>query len=308
MNKKFAAFCTNYGMTINGKFAYGKIKGYETNATLIMLDNVAPLRIHISFYATDAQKQTMAAAIRNLALKFFKMEFTAYGLALGFNDFTLGKLLKRLPAVLDSIYAILAENGAQTSEFCPVCGKPLNEESSKKCNIDGCTITIDNDCIETINKVISAENEDFKNAPNNYLKGFAGALIGGLVGVAFSILLYVVGFVSALSAVISIALGTFLYRKFHGKPNKMMIVIVSLTTFVLLAATVPAIYIVASGIEANKVGLSISAIEAFKIVMQDADAARMFYADLALVALFSAIGIGAQIFVLSKQIKRKTNI
>lgn len=306
MNKKFVKFFENYGLTTNGKFAYGTIKGYETNATLIPLDNTAPLRIHISFYATDAQKQAMAAAIRNLALKFFRMEFSTYGLTLGFNGFTLGSLLKRLPEHLDKIYAIISENGALTSEFCPVCGNQLQEENLKKCNIDGYTITIDNDCVNTINTVIDAENEDFNNAPNNYLKGFAGALIGGLVGVALSVVLYIVGFVSALSAVVAIALGAFLYQKFHGKPNKMMIVIVSLTTFVLLAATIPATYIIAAGIKLKDFGFS--AIEAFQFVMEDAEFARAFYTDLALVALFSAIGIGLQIFVLLKRIKRKKNI
>lgn len=308
MNKKFVEFCTNYGMTIQGNIAYGTMNGYETNAKLIMLDNVAPLRIHISFYATDAQKQAIGAAIRNLALKFFRMEFTPYGLILGFNDITLRALLKRLPGVLDSIFAILSENGAKTSEACPVCGNQLDKETAKKCNVDGLTITIDSDCVNTINTVISAENKDFDEAPNNYLKGFCGALIGGLVGVAISVLLYLVGLVSSISAFVSIVLGAFLYQKFHGKPNKGMIVIVTLTTFVLLAATVPAIYIIAAGIAANEIGVSISAIEAFKICMQDDEFARMFYSDLALIVLFTVIGSVFQIITLIKKIKRKKNI
>ena len=137
MNKKYTAFFTGYNMTVNGNFAYGIVNGYETNATAVMLDNVAPLRMHVSFYATDEQKRNIEAAIRNLALKYFIMQFTPYGLALGFNDITINRLLKRLPSVLDSIYAILSENGALKSEYCPVCGKVLEEATLKSSTSKG---------------------------------------------------------------------------------------------------------------------------------------------------------------------------
>lgn len=308
MNKKFTTFFTGYGLEVNGNFAYGNVNGYETNATVVMFDTVAPLRLHISFYATDDQKRNIEASIRNLALKFFSMQFSPYGLSLGFNDMTVKRLLKRLPEVLDKIYGVLAENGALTSEYCPVCGNKLEEETLKKCNVDGYTITLDNDCVNTINTVINEENQDFKNAPNNYLKGFLGAFIGGLAGVAVAVLLYVAGFVSSLSAVISIVLGAFLYEKFHGKPNKMMVVIVSLTTLVMLAATVPAVYIVAAGIAANEASVNISAIDAFNILMLDDEFSRMFYSDLALIILFSVLGTVFEIFVLAKRVKRKKSI
>ena len=295
-------------MTVNGNFAYGTVNGYETNALVLMLDNVAPVRMHISFYATDEQKRNIGNAIRNLALKFFVMQFSPYGLTLGFNDITANRLLKRLPSVLDTLYSIISENGALKREYCPVCGNLLDEANLKKCNIDGYTITIDNDCVNTINTVISAENQDFNNAPNNYLKGFLGALIGGLVGAAVSVALYMAGFVSSISAVISVVLGAFLYQKFHGKPNKVMIVIVSLTTIVLMAVSVLATYLVAAGIAAASEGLDMSALEAFLICMRDAEFASYFYRDLGLILLFSALGIGWEIFMLAKKIKRKRNI
>lgn len=308
MNKKFADFFSSYGLVIKDNLAYGIINGYETNAKVNVLDNVSPLRMHISFYATDDQKRSVESAIRNLALKRFNMQFSPYGLSLGFNDITMNGLLKRLSDILNMIFGILSENKVLKSGFCPVCGNPINESDSKKCNIDGYTITIDNKCVETINSVINAENQDFYNAPNNYFKGFLGALIGGVVGAIVSILLNVLGFVSSLAAIISIVLGTFLYQKFHGKPNKVMIVIVSLTTLVLLAATIPVIYIAVAGIAANNEGLSISAIEAFKICMSNDEFSRLFYVDLALIVFFSAIGTVFEIFVLAKKIKRKTNI
>ena len=309
MNKKFTAFFTSYGMTVNGNFAYGVVRGYETNAMIANMDNVAPLRFHVSFYATDDQKRIIESSIRNLALKYFVMQFTPYGLSFGLRGMTDGSLLKRLPAVLDAIYGILSQGGALNSEYCPVCGNPLDPFGTKKCNIDGYTISLDENCVNTINSVISAENLEFNNAPNNYLRGFVGAFIGALAGAAISILLYLVGFVASISAFVAITLGALLYQKFGGKPNKMMIVIVSLTSMILLAATVPAIYIVASGIAAHAEGVSLPAIEVFRQLMQESEEfARMFYADLALVIFFSILGAGYEIYKLSKKIKRRKNI
>lgn len=308
MNKKLTAFFTSYGMTVNGNFAYGNIHGYETNAVLKTFDTAAPLRIHISCYTTDDKKRIIESLIRNLSLKYFNMAFTSYGLLLALNDITYKRLINRLPALLETIFGILSENGATKSEFCPVCGNPLQESASKKCNIDGMQITIDNDCVEKINSVISAENQDFENAPNNYLKGFLGAFIGGLAGVAISVVLYLVGFISSISAVVAVMLGAFLYEKFQGKRNKMMIVIVAVTSLVMMAATVPCIYITAAGIAAKSEGVSLTAIEAFRICMDDPEFSRMFYCDLALVLLFTALGIGLEIFTLSQKIKRQKNI
>lgn len=84
MNKKFADFFTsNYEMVADGKIVRGTIHGYETNVTTIAVtyDNtVPPLQMHVSFYATDEQKRSIETAIRNLALKFFRMRFTKFGL------------------------------------------------------------------------------------------------------------------------------------------------------------------------------------------------------------------------------------
>lgn len=308
MNKKFTAFFTGYNMSVNGNYAYGTVNGYETNANIAMMDASFPVRIHISFYATDENKRNIESAIRNLALKYFHMEFSPYGLSMGFNDITVNKLLNRLPSVLDTIFAILSSNGALKSDCCPVCGNPINKENSQTRDIDGYKITIDNDCVKAINSVISEENNDFETAPNNYFKGFLGAFIGGLAGAVLSIILNFVGFVSSVSVIVSIVLGTFLYQKFHGKPNKVMILIVSLTSMIMQAATIPAIYIAAAGIAAESKGISMSALEAFKLCMRDSQFSTLFYADLALVLLFSALGTVYEIFVLSKKIKRRKNI
>ncbi|MCM1290161.1 MAG: hypothetical protein NC132_05395 [Corallococcus sp.] len=306
MNKKLAAYLTERGLTVDKNRAYGVFNGFETNVEYRVFDNVTPLYLHFSCYTTDEQKRTVQQELNAAAVKYLKFAFSPYGLELGLNDLTLGKLLKRLDEILNKVCASLKDNGALGVGYCPVCGNALNFDQSKKCTVNGITVSIDNDCVDNINTLISAENKDFEEAPNNYLRGFLGAFIGGLVGVGVAVGFYAAGFISAISAFVAIFLGEFLYRKLGGKPNKMMVVILSVTTFVMMMLAVVAIYLVAAAIGAEKVGMDTFAY--FKLCMQDEEISAAFTRELILTALFSALGCGYEIFMLLKRIKRKSNI
>lgn len=310
MNKKYAAYFTECGMTVNGNRAYGIVSGYEVNVLYQALDTVSPVLLYISCYTTDEQKRAIEAEIRNAAIKFCKTTFSAYGLIVGLNGMTASGLLKRLPDLFNLFFEILGRNGALHSGFCPVCGNELTEENAKKCTvIDGITVTLDGDCVNSINSVITAENVEYEQAPNNYGRGFAGALIGGLVGALIAAALYAVGFIAAISSFVSIVLGTFLYGKFGGKKNKMMVVIVSVTTVVFMLVSVVAIYIIATGLALVGTDAEMGAVEAFVTLMRtEPQFAIGFWGDIILTLVFTALGIGYEIFVLLKKVKRPTQI
>lgn len=219
MNKGFSELFQSYGMTINGNNAYGQIKGFETNVIIRMLDNLSPVTVHVSCYTTSEQKRAIERSLQAAAIKFFRFSFTDFGIKLGFNDITAGKLIKRLPDLLNQIFGTLSEQGALSAKYCPVCGNEMVYESTKKANVDGFSITLSSDCIENLNKSIAEENKDFTEAPNNYLEGFFGALLGGVIGGIIAFILYMVGFVSAISAFVAALLGAYFYKKFHGNPT-----------------------------------------------------------------------------------------
>lgn len=305
MNKKFKELVLGYGMTVNGNFAHGIVKGYETNAAIQVTETYDPVKIHISFYATEEQKRSIDAALTNAAIKRCRVTFSPFGLTLGLNDFTIGGLVKKLPAILDTVYAIISENGALGSDYCPVCGKPFEEGNTKDCNIDGFTIRLDNDCVEKMNSVITAENQQFENAPNNYLKGFAGAVIGGVAGAVCAFILYLIGFISAISAVVSVVLGAFLYEKFGGKPNKMMLLIVAATTVVfMLLSVIITYYMAAAIVSADPEFADYTTWTLFTAVLQTPE----FISDILYALLFSALGVGIEIYYKARKIKRRKNI
>ncbi len=308
MNKKFSSLFESFGMSVIGNIGYGLIQGYETNVALRMLDNVSPVLIQIAFFATPEQKNAIGQTFTNAKIKNFRVTFTDFGMTIGLNDITTNRLIKRMPDLMKFIYQTIQNNGALDSRHCPICGKELKPETSKKIYVNGFAMVLDQDCLTLINKSIETDNKNFEAAPNNYFKGFLGALAGGFVGAVVSVILYMVGFVSALSALVAIVLGVYFYKRFKGKPNKVMIVIVSLTTLVCMAGSVFGIYFSVGVAAAREANLAISGFEAFSLMMQDAEISASFISDLMMTLLFSLVGIGYEIYALAKSVKRPKTI
>lgn len=249
----------------------------------------------------------MKNALDDAKIKRCQFHFTEYGLYVALTDFTLGKLIERLPSLFELFISTISNNGGLTRQYCPMCGKEFCD-NKQELKLDGFSIGIDSDCKDSINAAIEAENKAFEEAPNNYLKGLCGALVGGVIGIVVAIILFNMGFYSSIAAIVSIVVGTLLYKKFGGKPTKMMIVIVSMVTLVFMAISVFLCYFIDAGIAAKEVGLDISAFEAFKIIMDDEEIAGMFRVDMIMVLLFSIIGVVLESVYISKSLKRKQKI
>ena len=162
MNGKLKKYFEGAGLHINGNYAYGMLNNYEINVQVRVLDTVAPVLIHVSCFTTQVQKMQIDAELRAEKIKQLNHQFTPYGITLGLNDFTVGALVKRLDRDLGKIFAIISQNGALGAGYCPVCGNPLDFADSKKANVEGFTISIDNTCVQEINAVIAEDEQEFQ--------------------------------------------------------------------------------------------------------------------------------------------------
>ncbi len=307
MNKKVISLLQQYGLTVTGNTAYGIMQGYETSLRSPSPMEQSAYYIHVNFYATDEKKQEIAAELGRTGIKLTATS-SAYGLTICFPAAFAGTLVKNLPVLFDRLIALLKQNELPGADTCPYDGKPLIEAEKKRCSINGFYVTLNNDCVSSINRQIEEENRAFANAPNNYMQGICGALIGGIVGAACTIALYYIGFVSSLSAIIAVLLGAFLYRKFGGKPNVMMIVIVSVVSLILIGAAFFVSYLIAAGTAAAEAGLHMSALDALLICLDDSEFASAFYSDFAMLFVFTIVGIVIVVISLVRQIKRPKNI
>ncbi len=305
MNKKFAAALEEMGFkNTNGSFTQKK-GGYCISANLLFNGNMSFLCIHVSFYADDTKKNSIVSDIEALKIKMVKVLATPYGVMLQINGMTNKTILTKAKENLDSVLSIIKNYDVLGENYCPVCGEEFGVDDFDYRVIQGMSIKLHKHCIDAINEEIDKEKAEFDSLPNNYLKGFAGALIGGLVGAILTIVIYYTGFISALSSIVAIFLGTFLYQKFQGKPNKMMILIVSLTTFVLIIASIFGVYLFEAGKAAKEAGLNINAFDALKILMKDSEIKNAFTLDLVLTCVFTLVGIGFEVFTVMKAMKDK---
>ena len=305
MNKKLAALLQQYNLTVFENMAYGVIQGYEIS---VRVPNTMEqfCYIHASFYATEDKKNAIAAELAKSKPRP-GAALTAYGLKVAYPVFIMSSLIKNLPVIFQRLTDLLKQYEAPGAEFCPYCGQPLDPANKKRCSIDGFSVTLNADCVGSINKQIDEENRAFANAPNNYLQGICGALVGGVVGAALVIALYFMEYVASISAIIAVMLGAFLYRKFGGKPNAVMIVIVSVISliFILIGYYAAVIIDIISEFSLD-FG---SAVELLNLnLAENPEFSKLFYTNLALLLVFTALGIGVMIFSLVRQIKRPKNI
>lgn len=303
MNKKLENFCKEFGYDVNGQVGYGIVGGYEVNIYLEQ-DYSYPVHVHISTFITDEQKSRVKAELDAKNIKKFNISFDRYGLTLGLNDITLGKLMERLNGIINETIEILKTAETLDFEYCPVCAMRFDETNKKCCVIDGMRITLDNDCVSEINQEIENKNKEFEKQPNNILKGLCGALIGALIGAIITYVLFLLGFVATISGIVAAYLGCFLYKKFGGKPNGYMYAIVSGVSLVFLLCSCLLIYIqVAPGFAENKTG-----IEAFKEAMVVNEFKASFIKDMFMTFVFTALGIVCAIFDEVRKNKRQRGI
>lgn len=312
MHKKYKEYFERQNATISGDKAYGVINGYEVNflgVTPYAENNYGNggVTLHISFYAVDESRRAIENEIKILETKFVRYSFDKFGVQFNVTDWTAGKIADKVGEIINKVSELLNNYNALGSEYCPICGMKLPDNATKR-QVNGMLIAIDDDCVNKLNEIINQENREFEAAPNNYLKGFLGALIGGIAGAIIAILLNIVGFYAGISSFVAFFVGVLLYQKLGGKPNKMMLVIVTVTTFVMMIVAVLSIYIVVAGMAAAEAGLEISAFQAFSVCMEDREFSSLFYVDLAMTLLFTVIGCVAEIVKTARQIKRSKNI
>ena len=307
MNKKLAAALQQHGMTVTGNSAYGTVHGYEMSLRAPSPMEQSAYFLHVSFYASEEKKQEAANEIARFGNKL-RVENSAYGLTITLPQpvFTLNPLIEAIGVLFEKLPALFKQKEIPGADVCPYDGNPMTE-NSKRCVMNGFFVTLNNDCIGSINKAIEEENRLFANAPNNYLQGICGALVGGVVGAALVIALYFMEYVASISAIIAVMLGAFLYRKFGGKPNAVMIVIVSVIShiFILIGYYAAVIIDIISEFSLD-FG---SAVELLNLnLAENPEFSKLFYTNLALLLVFTALGIGVMIFSLVRQIKRPKNI
>ena len=308
MNKHITNVLAKYDFTFNENYGYGHINDYEVNVVNYP-SSIGP-SFFISTYLTQAQKNDFILRVNALKISMLVPQAFDYGVVVMIGAMTGKRFEVKFDDTMAKIMQILDELEAKKKDICPQSGEILNEDS-RTIVVPGSKLKVllSNNAIATINSNIEKSNEVFENAPNNYLKGLGGIAIGALAGVALTILFWYVGFVTTLAPLVSIILGIFLYKKFGGKANWVMILLSFVVTLVFILGAFTLVYAIGAKNACDEAGYTYSLFEALGFCLDFSEEfRRQFYLDLALNAAFILLAEGFSIYGLIKSIKRPKNI
>ena len=304
MANKYLKYFIDKDLTLVDSFTVeDELYGYRITAFSGIGSNPS---LHISFFATEMQHNALERTIKSVTYNRFSYNFDAFGLTLVFND-AINKLMSRIDEIIGPVFDALKANKVKGANYCPICGEELGDNTTKR-KIGFYTVIFHPDCIDAANKRIDEENARFVEQPGNYGMGTLGAIIGGIAGLAVFIVLYLIGVIGALSAFVSVFVGEKMYKKFGGKQNIWMVVILSVTTVVFMLGGMFGTALIESGKIAADAGVSMSNMEAFRIIMTTEEGKEWFTFNMSMTALFTIVGITGEITRWAKMLKRPEKI
>lgn len=309
MNKHIVNALKDYKFTFDKNNGYGFINDYEVNVFNNLMA-VGPVFI-FSTYLSQTKKNDFIIKMNDRKIPLVQTQAFDFGVMVTIGSMTAKSFEKKCNEVLPIILEILESIDAPKKDICPQSGEKLDELDSKTVILPGTKIKIrlSNKAVAVVNNNIDKSNEDYEIAPNNYLKGFAGIFIGALVGVVLTVIFALLGYITALAPLVSIFFGIFLYKKFGGKQNHVMIIMSFLTTLVILLSTLIIMYIIVADKGLAEAGLSYRGINAFFYCIQNIpEFKKLFYIDLALNSFVILLVEGLSIYRLIKMIKRPKNL
>lgn len=229
MNNKVLDCLSHNGFILNKNRAFATIDGYHFNA--VFSGGIMPvLKLHVSFFATLQQQQFIQTTLTNSRIKGMQTRLTDYGIEITFAGVNTAVLTSLLPSVLTFVTATCKNYGALNCNYCPLCGAELAPEEKRVVQVEGIHIALDNKCIDRINDVLAKKYHLGDSQPNNYGKGFLGALLGALIGGVVGLGSSFIGAIPIVAVVLSVCLGMMFYKKFKAKQNNVMFVMVGCLT------------------------------------------------------------------------------
>ena len=247
--------------------------------------------MHLNFFA-DGNVKAQAVRVFHVASNqtMTNVGVSVYGLAATVNGMTANSALKKLTEKLDATITYLNQNEAKGVGYCPCCGEEC--DLLKTIRVNDVYVSLDEKCYNEVAKVAAVEEQQYNEQPNNYLKGFIGAVLGAGIGAVAWIVLYYIGFLSALTAVLAVFLGNYFYVKFGGKANNVKNIIVAGVSLIVLVLACVGIYYVEVGniIAANNLNMT-----PFELIFSNEEIMGLFVSDMAMNVIFTIIGVVAQI-------------
>lgn len=277
---------------------YGIYNGYEVTLHVAQQG----IDLFLNFYGDVQLKRRIATIFQTSgSQKLTNTEPSVFGLHSLINGMTLKSTLAKIKEKLDLTTDYLREQNITGIGYCMNCGK--NEMIVETVRINDVYVTLDSECMSKYEALVQKAEQNFEAQPNNYGKGILGALLGALIGAVSWVVIYLLGFLSAISGILAVFLGDLFYIKFGGKPNKAKTIIVASISLVAILLTCLVFYIYAANLE--MANLNITGVSSLSYILDTPEWKEAFVHDMVMNTVFTVIGVVAQFFSTKK--KDQTN-
>ncbi|MDE5546839.1 MAG: hypothetical protein K2I88_05190 [Anaeroplasmataceae bacterium] len=308
MNKKLITFLTENNFTIESESAYSYVNEYQVSISQERTQNALyggmSTIIQVFSHLEAEQLPSIQAFIKEnkRTMHLIRYEVTELGVCIAvMNHFdTLMDTIQRITNYLNS-------QNTKNKEYCPITGEVLDEATKRKLYYNDFIVFLNEGSVELLNAQIEKAEQDFQNAPNNYLKGTLGAIVGGALGaIVWVVLGALAGVMSGWIAFLIAILAGLGYDKMKGKATNMKFVIAAIVTLCYVVISMLLVYILIvksvmaeNGLEGNPLTVL------FELIELDDEIKSGFITDMILAVVFGAIGVFFSYFQMKKTLHKK---
>ncbi|MDE5856278.1 MAG: hypothetical protein K2H06_04430, partial [Anaeroplasmataceae bacterium] len=179
MNKKLITFLTENNFTIESESSYAYVDEYQISISQERTQNALyggmSTTIQVFSHLEAEQMTTIQTFLKEnkRSMHVIRYEVTELGVCVAIMNHydTLMDTIKRITQFLNLQNT---KNGA----YCPITGDALDEATKRKLYYNNFVVFLNEASVELLNAQIEKAEQDFQNAPNNYLKGTLGAIVG----------------------------------------------------------------------------------------------------------------------------------
>ncbi|MDE7095487.1 MAG: hypothetical protein K2O23_03280 [Anaeroplasmataceae bacterium] len=308
MNKKLIEFLTENNFTIEENGAYDYINDFQVAVSQDRVENALyggmATVVHVFSHLEPEQATSLQAYLKEhkKELNITKYDVTGVGVCFA--------VLKHFDTLMDTIKQVtnqMLELNAKNKEYCPITGEALDEATKRKLYYNNFIVFLNEASVELLNQEIEQAEQEFQNAPNNYLKGALGAIVGGLLGaIVWVVVGAFFGIMSGWIAFLIAFLAGLGYDKMKGKATNMKFIISAIVTLCYVVLSMLLIYVLIAKVQMAEDGLEGSA---FKGLMEylktNAQFKAGFIGDMITSVIFGALGIFFSYFQMKKTIHKK---
>jgi hypothetical protein len=222
------------GFGLYGEIAYGRMNGIFFNASINNYNGNCTVRAYVKrANGIDAAGADMFLAENRKKYRNAKASYDGKSLNVIITNYI--KLNVQTVADFLSDFSMFLKNSGYFSA-CAFCEKTDNLGYSVQEDrvLEACP-----ECHEKLEGILSEMKQE-RAQTGSYLRGAAGAVLGGIIGIIPWVLIGMIGYIASISALIMAFLSYKLYLLFKGKrgPGMLVIVILVLIIFTYLGVVI----------------------------------------------------------------------